>query len=232
MVAHSSVWVLAGLLPVVLAACDHVGIEADVGEDVLLPCIVKRGDAISLSNPTVNWQVNWLNGSCEVVNSFHYGQNHPEYQCGQYKGRTEFSSQGLSDGNASLLLKNVTPADFGNYTCHASLYENTPQTLQIVLLMQKKTQGATVQTDAYVPGGHEKRLRVRSVCVPLSALVILVVGSFAGCCWCKKKTTKAKEGDEEAAQAREEVTCLGNSENTSRNVPTQHWVARLDPGKQ
>nr|XP_048692745.1 butyrophilin subfamily 3 member A2-like [Caretta caretta] len=212
MAAHSSVWVLAGLLPVVLAACDPVGIEADVGEDVLLPCIVKRGDTISLSNPTVNWQVNWLNGSCEVVNSYYYGQNHPEYQCGQYKGRTEFSSQGLSDGNASLLLKNVTPADFGNYTCHASLYENTPQTLQIVLLMQKKTQGATVQTDAYVPGGHEKRLRVRRVCVLLSALVILVVGSFAGWCWCKKKTTKAKEGDEEAAQAREEVTCPRNSE--------------------
>lgn len=39
-------------------------------------------------------------------------------------------------------------------------------------------------------------------------------------------------GDEETAQAREEVTCLRNSENTSRNVPTRHLVARLDPGKQ
>ncbi|KAM7178572.1 butyrophilin subfamily 3 member A2-like [Macrochelys suwanniensis] len=197
MAAHSGVWILAGFFSVVLlAACEPVRIEADVGEDVLLPCFVKCRDAVSLSNPTVNWQ--W-SGSSEVVNSYYHGKNHPEHQCGQYKGRTEFSSQGLSDGNASLLLKNVTPADFRNYTCHASLYENSPQTLQIVLLMQKKTQGANVPTDAYVRGEHKKLLRILSICVPLSALVILVVGSFIGYCWYKKKTMKSKEGDEEAA---------------------------------
>ncbi|TFJ96041.1 D-3-phosphoglycerate dehydrogenase [Platysternon megacephalum] len=130
-----------------LSASDPVRIEADVGEDVLLPCIVERRDAVRLPNPTVNWQ--W-SGRCEVVNSYYNGKNHPEHQCGRYNGRTEFSSQGLSDGNASLLLKNVTPGDFGNYTCHASLYENTPQTLQTVLLMPKKTPGRST-TFPYQP---------------------------------------------------------------------------------
>ncbi|KAH1185631.1 hypothetical protein KIL84_018380 [Mauremys mutica] len=119
-----------------LEAGDPVRIEADEGEDVLLPCIVERRAADRRPNPTVNWQ---RSGS-EVVKSYFNGKNHPVYQSGRYKGRTEFTSQGLSEGNASLLLKNVTPADFGNYTCHASLYENSPQTLHTVLLMQKETQ--------------------------------------------------------------------------------------------
>ncbi|XP_039377914.1 ICOS ligand-like isoform X1 [Mauremys reevesii] len=204
MAAHSSVWILAGFFSVVLAAAgDPVRIEADEGEDVLLPCIVERRDADRLPDPTVNWQ---RSGS-EVVNSYYNGKNHPVYQSGRYKGRTEFASQGLSEGNASLLLKNVTPADFGNYTCHASLYENSPQTLQTVLLMQKKTQGTNV------PGGRENRLRILSICVPLSALVILVGGSVGYCWW--KKTMKSKAGDAEAAPEMEEFTRPRNSENTS-----------------
>ncbi|XP_065437800.1 uncharacterized protein LOC135980945 [Chrysemys picta bellii] len=178
----------------ILSSSDPVRIEAAVGEDVLLPCNVERRDAVRLPDPTANWQ---RSESSEVVNSYYSGKNDPEHQCGQYKGRTEFSSQGLSEGNASLLLKNVTPADFGNYTCHASLYENSPQTLQTVLLMLKKTPGANVQADANVPGGHEKRDRILSIPVLLSALVIHAVGGFVGYCWSKKKNTKSKEGVDE-----------------------------------
>ncbi|KAH1185827.1 butyrophilin subfamily 3 member A2-like [Mauremys mutica] len=204
MAAQMKKWLLLVCGVVLLRAGDPVRIEADEGEDVLLPCIVERRDADRLPDPTVNWQ---RSGS-EVVNSYYNGKNHPVYQSGRYKGRTEFASQGLSEGNASLLLKNVTPADFGNYTCHASLYENSPQTLQTVLLMQKETQGANV------PGGRENRLRILSICVPLSIVVILVGGSVGYCC-CKKKTTKSKAGDAEAAPEMEEFTRPRNSENTS-----------------
>ncbi|KAH1185346.1 hypothetical protein KIL84_018095 [Mauremys mutica] len=204
MAAQMKKWLLLVCGAVLLRAGDPVRIEADEGEDVLLPCIVERRDADHLPKPTVNWQ---RSGS-EVVNSYYNGKNHPVYQSGRYKGRTEFASQGLSEGNVSLLLKNVTPADFGNYTCHASLYENSPQTLQTVLLMQKKTQGANV------PGGRENRLRILSICVPLSIVVILVGGSV-GYCWWKKKTTKSKAGDAEAAPEMEEFTRPRNSENTS-----------------
>ncbi|XP_050789626.1 CD276 antigen-like [Gopherus flavomarginatus] len=126
MAAQMKMWLLLVCGVVLLRAGDPVRIEADEGEDVLLPCTVEHRDADRLPKPTVNWQ---RSGS-EVVNSYYDGKNHPVYQSGRYKGRTEFASQGLSEGNASLLLKNVTPADFGNYTCHASLYENAPQTLQ------------------------------------------------------------------------------------------------------
>ncbi|XP_030410313.1 butyrophilin subfamily 3 member A2-like [Gopherus evgoodei] len=201
MAAQMKTWLLLVCRVVLLRAGDPVGIEADEGEDVLLPCIVERGDADCLPKPTVNWQ---RSGS-EVVNSYYDGKNHPVYQSGRYKGRTEFTSQGLSEGNASLLLKNVNPADFGNYTCHASLYENAPQTLQTVLLMQKKTQGANV------PGGPENQLYFLII-VPLSTLV---VGGSLGYCWWKKKTTKSEAGDAEAAQTKEELICLKNLENTS-----------------
>ncbi|XP_075381838.1 butyrophilin-like protein 2 [Mycteria americana] len=83
-----------------------------IGRDILLPCVF-------FANFTGNFVVQWnLLHSSELVHKvFCNGKIKSEIRGGRYKGRTELSSVELNHGNLSLVLKNVTYADKGEYVC-------------------------------------------------------------------------------------------------------------------
>uniref|UniRef100_A0A663F013 Ig-like domain-containing protein n=1 Tax=Aquila chrysaetos chrysaetos TaxID=223781 RepID=A0A663F013_AQUCH len=83
-----------------------------IGRDILLPCLF-------FTNFTGNFVVQWtLLHSSELIHKvFCNGGIQSEIRGGRYKGRTELSSVELNHGNMSLVLKNVTYTDKGEYVC-------------------------------------------------------------------------------------------------------------------
>ena len=77
-----------------------------------MPCLF-------FTNFTGNFVVQWkLLHSSELIHEvFCNGRIKSEIRGERYKGRTELSSVELNHGNLSLVLKNVTYTDKGEYIC-------------------------------------------------------------------------------------------------------------------
>lgn len=67
--------------------------------------------------------------------SFVVGHNSP---ADKYKGRTELFAQHVLDGNATLVLKNVTPIDEGKYFCITMTAPSTDESGVISLVVEGK----------------------------------------------------------------------------------------------
>ncbi|XP_014353428.1 myelin-oligodendrocyte glycoprotein-like [Latimeria chalumnae] len=87
------------------------------GEDVLLPCIFQNNSKAHLSNLTVSWEYVIKGSKNKVVHSYHELRDYSEYQDVQFKGRTKLFHSELKERNTSLLLRNLTEADQGEYDC-------------------------------------------------------------------------------------------------------------------
>ncbi|XP_075774220.1 butyrophilin subfamily 1 member A1-like isoform X2 [Pelodiscus sinensis] len=87
-------------------------VTAVVGEDTVLPC------RLSPSTSAEHMEVRWFRAELSrLVHRYVDGQDQTEDQTPEYQGRTEFLRDGLAAGNVSLRIRNIRPADEGQYGC-------------------------------------------------------------------------------------------------------------------
>lgn len=85
------------------------------GESVVLPCTFPVSSSWDAGSSVITWQ-----RQLEVVHSFFYGLDQPQYQSPSYANRTSLFYQEMKNGNASLRLDRTTLEDAGEYTCSIS----------------------------------------------------------------------------------------------------------------
>ncbi|XP_056609933.1 uncharacterized protein LOC130426941 [Triplophysa dalaica] len=83
-----------------------------LGGSVLLPCSVDS--LLSLKDLEVEWR---RSDSQTLIHLYQDGDIRPEVQHEDYHDRAHFFTEDIKHGNFSLLLKNVTAEDEGQYTC-------------------------------------------------------------------------------------------------------------------
>ncbi|NXD35663.1 BTNLA protein, partial [Copsychus sechellarum] len=103
---------VSGFVPGQLDATCH----AFVGETVVLPCTTSPPGEPNKS--MLYWQIN----TTKVVHFSKNGQDSPEYQDKNFKGRTSLFPDQMKYGNFSLKLSNVTLEDNATYSC---IYKQT-----------------------------------------------------------------------------------------------------------
>ncbi|XP_057209946.1 uncharacterized protein LOC130566511 [Triplophysa rosa] len=83
-----------------------------LGGSVLLPCSVES--LSSLEDLEVEWK---RSDSQTLIHLYQDGDIRPEAQHEDYHDRAHFFTENIKQGNFSLLMKNVTAEDEGQYTC-------------------------------------------------------------------------------------------------------------------
>ncbi|XP_034077583.1 CD276 antigen homolog [Gymnodraco acuticeps] len=117
--------------------------------------------------------------------SLHYNNNGLPGQSEQFKGRVSNVLYELKNGNVSILIRNTTAADSGNYTCYFSRLQRpqtfyfeldvaaTPKPRVMILnttadraLLQCEVPGASLNTKAEWQSGDGNRLQAEEERVP------------------------------------------------------------------
>ncbi|XP_023257007.1 coxsackievirus and adenovirus receptor homolog, partial [Seriola lalandi dorsalis] len=99
------------------------------GENVTLPCRGPRDAEITL----IKWNRTDLKSEGYV---FYYRDNRllGEFQHPSYHGRVELTDPQVKDGDASVILKNVTINDAGRYECRVGKKGSRPQLINTITL--------------------------------------------------------------------------------------------------
>ncbi|XP_023266512.1 coxsackievirus and adenovirus receptor homolog [Seriola lalandi dorsalis] len=126
----SSVLIVSVCLLTCLLPCVS-GEETKVkpGENVTLPCRGPRDAEIIL----IKWNRTDLKSKDYI---FFYRDNriYEEYQLPSYHGRVELTDPQVKDGDASVILKNVTINDAGRYECQVGKNGSRPQVISNITL--------------------------------------------------------------------------------------------------
>ncbi|KAL2088340.1 hypothetical protein ACEWY4_015239 [Coilia grayii] len=93
-------------------SCKLVEVNRRDVEEILLPCFAET--SVSLQELKVEWK---RIDSKAVVYLYQGGGSKPESQNNAYMNRAFFSAEEAMKGNYSLLLRNVTENDTGDYIC-------------------------------------------------------------------------------------------------------------------
>ncbi|XP_039567129.1 uncharacterized protein LOC120503058 [Passer montanus] len=203
------------LLPVValLALCPllaraeqpvTVTVTAAIGEDACLPCGSQpwgdlRGVTLSCSQqagghhavPVLSHRLGWQPPGP--------GWQPPVQPDSRFRGRVAFCAAGTGDSGVSLLLRNLSRPDFGNYSCYATRAA-APQLLCSLLLQPAGTE---------VPKAAEPDMLL-VVCVLTAAFTAVAIGVMvcARCqshCWGRAARGPAQEPAAEAVGEGQEV---------------------------
>ncbi|XP_029437073.1 CD276 antigen-like isoform X2 [Rhinatrema bivittatum] len=117
-------WHVAGSLGYLLALLIHSGqlFKVDTGDS---PLVAHAGDKITLpchffAEATDDLIVQWNFLGQTNVYLYSKGKEELEHQGSQFQARTWFNASGLPEGNASLVLSNISVSDEGNYNCFVS----------------------------------------------------------------------------------------------------------------
>ncbi|XP_067405767.1 butyrophilin subfamily 2 member A1-like, partial [Emydura macquarii macquarii] len=82
-----------------------------------------------------NMEVRWFRSQFfSFVHLYRDGKDQDEGQMPEYRGRTELSKAGLTDGNVPLRILNIRPSDGGQYSCFVqddTFYEDTILELRV-----------------------------------------------------------------------------------------------------
>ncbi|KAL4008144.1 hypothetical protein ACER0C_001996 [Sarotherodon galilaeus] len=115
---------MAGLIWILLSACllgctsqDQKHITAKSGQDVTLTC-----QAANNNIQTVEWSRADLGD--EYVLLYRDELFVPENQHPSFKNRVDLQDKQMKDGDVSVILKDVTPADSGTYECRVTIKTN------------------------------------------------------------------------------------------------------------
>ncbi|XP_066407056.1 uncharacterized protein [Molothrus aeneus] len=206
------------LLPVVallalcplLARADQppvtVTVTAAVGEDACLPCGSQpwgdlRGVTLSCTHqagghhavPVLSHRLGWQPPPPEP------GWQPPVQPDSRFRGRVAFCAAGTGDSGVSLLLRNLSDPDFGNYSCYATRAA-APQLLCSLVLQPAV---------AEVPKAAEPDM-LMVICVLTAAFTAVAIGVLVcahcqGHCWGRPARGPAQDPTAVAAGEEGEV---------------------------
>ncbi|KAM8898250.1 myelin-oligodendrocyte glycoprotein-like isoform 1-T1 [Spinachia spinachia] len=115
-------------------------ITASPGDDVVLPCRLRP--ASDVAPLTLEWSMADLKPDpADPLSRVGYvhlrrgGREVPDMKLQQYVGRTQLLTDALKDGDVSLRIKRVTPADQGRYRCHVPKLPGQVKELVVELLV-------------------------------------------------------------------------------------------------
>ncbi|NWI08506.1 BT3A2 protein, partial [Crypturellus soui] len=121
-----------------------------VGEGVVLPC------QLQARTVSERLSVQWIfaAGAASIDVSVYDGKTpqNPVTEHERYRGRTSFFQAEFRGGNVSLLLRNVTVADGGKYTCSV-FFENWYDEVVVELAVAATGDGSSVFLDGPVGSG-------------------------------------------------------------------------------
>ncbi|XP_030628198.1 CD276 antigen [Chanos chanos] len=92
------------------------------GIPTVLGCVFTRSTEPDIESLVVTWQ---RTEDSRVVHSFYYGRDQLERQSSDYHNRTGLFASELANGNASLMIRMVSPEDVGKYLCTVSSAKGT-----------------------------------------------------------------------------------------------------------
>ncbi|XP_076142964.1 uncharacterized protein LOC143125406 isoform X10 [Alosa pseudoharengus] len=98
-------------------------LSAPRGGSIVLPCSVEP--PLPLEELEVQWSRKY---SDELVNLFHEGEERPESQSNDYRGKVHFFSEEFANGNYSILLTNLEPMHAGFYSCVVFYHDQKNET--------------------------------------------------------------------------------------------------------
>ncbi|XP_035858283.1 uncharacterized protein LOC116034688 [Sander lucioperca] len=110
-------------------------ITVEEGSDVTLPCSLITKENLQLTRFT--WRKNY---DGQMVFQYDYGVLYSDKRPGQseqFKGRVSHFPDELEQGNASIIIRNTTRADSGEYRCYFPLIQK-PQKFYIELVVGPK----------------------------------------------------------------------------------------------
>ncbi|KAM6419502.1 uncharacterized protein J5M81_015480 isoform 1-T2 [Pluvialis apricaria] len=186
LVPVAALWALAPLLA--WAEQPPVIVTAAVGEDACLPCGTQpwghlRGVTLTCTHqagthhpvPVLGHRLGW-NPPPEP------GWHPPEEPNSRFRGRVAFCAMEPGDIGISLLLRNLSDPDFGNYTCYvAGATTDAPQLLCSLVLQP---------TGAEVLKNAEPDM-IMVVCVLTAAFTAVAIGVLI-CCRCGRQCCRCK----------------------------------------
>lgn len=94
------------------SAYSNIVVSGNIGEDVILPCIVKYQEEFSYNTLVIRWKIKDF-----FVLLFFYGMFQDHQQNEIFKGRAQLFYTEFPKGNLSLLLNNIQNSDAGIYEC-------------------------------------------------------------------------------------------------------------------
>ncbi|XP_071062673.1 coxsackievirus and adenovirus receptor homolog [Pseudochaenichthys georgianus] len=172
-------------------------VKAKPGQDVTLQCSSSTDAAITL----VGWK---RPGRERYVFYFRDNRLIERFQDPGYQDRVQLKDPEMKNGNASVLLKNVTEEDSGTYECRVATLSNNRRKRNVGELVSSVN--LTVSEGPEQPGGPEKEINDEQpegsrglvelgVSVGLVCLVVVVVVVGAGLV-VKSKRAKEKRPSE------------------------------------
>ncbi|XP_066564864.1 CD276 antigen isoform X2 [Amia ocellicauda] len=107
-------------------------IVAEVWKSAALPCHFPHG-SFSSNSCTVTWSRKIGDGVKHSVYTFHNGKSTREHQTEAYRGRSSINESKLADGDATLILKNLSVPDEGEYECLVFMKSKMQKTVIVQL---------------------------------------------------------------------------------------------------
>ncbi|XP_008304328.1 coxsackievirus and adenovirus receptor homolog [Stegastes partitus] len=168
--------VLVGCLLCVTAGQVHVSVH--LAENASLPCRSPAAGTISV----LKWSRPDLNGAGYV---FFYRHNRrlDSYQHPSFRGRVQLREPDMGDGDASLVLRNVSAGDAGTYECYVSLRDERRsrralETSQFVTLSVTGETHRAAEKLEFIreePEGDTQDAVTVETSTPLAVVVVVVV---------------------------------------------------------
>lgn len=127
-------YIHAGFLLIIsfgVSAYSNTVVYGNIGEDVILPCIVEYREEFSYNNLFIRWKTK------DFYVHFFYGNYQEQHQNEVFKGRTQLFYTELPKGNVSLILNNIQDSDAGIYECLVTILKYT-YTFKTELVVQDK----------------------------------------------------------------------------------------------
>ncbi|XP_005464750.1 V-set and immunoglobulin domain-containing protein 8 [Oreochromis niloticus] len=160
-----------------LTVTESVQINITAGQNVILPCRAPNID--SNSKAVVKWSRADLGK--DYVLLYRDEQPDPEEQHPSFKNRVDLQNRQIKDGDASLILKDVTTADSGTYECRVFRRTNRRKRANLetdpisVISLKVDPPGQTGgDTEDGVSRGHAGLMAVLSLFAVIAALAIFI----------------------------------------------------------
>uniref|UniRef100_A0A3P9CF37 Ig-like domain-containing protein n=1 Tax=Maylandia zebra TaxID=106582 RepID=A0A3P9CF37_9CICH len=134
-----------------------INITAESGQNITLPCRAHNNQKPII---VVEWIRSDLGAGYALL--FQDGHFVPDHQHPFFKNRVDLQDRQKKDGDVSLILNNVTPADSGTYECHVVTRGILPRGELLQLFLIKKqaintTAGQTAILPCQVPNLNSDR---------------------------------------------------------------------------